>query len=371
MRVIWFLLQKEFRQIFRNPAIMRLIIVLPVMQLLILPLAANYEIKNINIAFVDHDHSSYSRQLISSITGSRYFVPVSYGNSYPEAFKKIENDEADLVLEIPPSFEKNLVRDGSQQLFVAVNAINGTKANLGGVYLLQIIRNFNENIIASLIHSEKPAGKLMTEPANWFNPLQSYKVFMVPGILAILVTLIGVILCALNIVVEKEKGTIEQINVTPVKKYQFILGKLIPFWIIGMFVFSIGLLGVARIAYGIIPAGNIFILYSFLAIYLIAVLGIGLTISAYSATQQQAMSVAFFFMMIFLLMSGLFTPVESMPAWAMLIAKLNPVTYFIEVMRMVVMKGSGFYELRPQLLIITTMAIVTNTMAVISYRKRN
>ena len=185
----------------------------------------------------------------------------------------------------------------------------------------------------------------------------------------ILVTLVGMILCALNIVAEKEKGTIEQINVTPIKKYQFILGKLIPFWIIGIFVFSLGLLGVARIIYGIVPAGNILVLYAFLSLYLIAVLGIGLTISAYSSTQQQAMSVAFFLMMIFLLMSGLFTPIESMPEWAKWISRINPVTYFIEVMRMVVMKGSGFRELKQHFIIITCFGIASNAWAVWSYRK--
>ena len=371
MNRLKYLLQKEFKQIFRDPIILRMIIALPIVQLLVLPLAADYEIKNINISIVDHDHSTATQKLISTISASGYFVLTSYGNSYSEAFQKVETDKADLILEIPDGFERNLVREGSQKIFVAVNAINGTKANVGGAYLMRIIENYNRQLITDLIpvpsFSTSPIIEVVSE--NWFNRMLSYRFFMVPGILVILVTLIGMIMCALNIVAEKEKGTIEQINVTPIKKYQFILGKLIPFWIIGMFVFSLGLFGVARIVYGIIPAGNIFVLYSFLSIYLIAVLGIGLTISAYSSTQQQAMSVAFFFMMIFLLMSGLFTPIESMPEWAKWISRINPVTYFIEVMRMVVMKGSGFRELKQHFTIMFCFAIASNAWAVWSYRK--
>src|SRR5690606_15910648 len=194
--------------------------------------------------------------------------------------------------------------------------------------------------------------------SNWFNPLQRYQVFMVPGILAVLVTMVGAYMCSLNIVKEKEVGTIEQINVTPIRKYQFVLGKLIPFWVIGMIIFSMGLLVVARWVYGIVPVGSLVLLYSYLAVYLVAVLGLGLLISTFAETQQQAMSVTFFFMMIFMLMSGLFTPLDGMPTWAYLIAKFNPVTYFIEVVRMVLLKGSGFADLKGHFLVMTGFAVL-------------
>jgi ABC-2 type transport system permease protein len=174
---------------------------------------------------------------------------------------------------------------------------------------------------------------------------------------------------ALNIVKEKEVGTIEQINVTPIKKHLFILGKLIPFWIIGIFVFTIGLFVVARLIYGIIPVGSIVLLYGYLGFYLVAILGVGLLVSNYSSTQQQAMSLAFFIMMIFILMSGLFTPIESMPKWAQMMAQLNPVTHFIEVMRMIVMKGSGLADIKNQIMAMAAFALVFNTWAVWSYKK--
>jgi len=192
---------------------------------------------------------------------------------------------------------------------------------------------------------------------------------MVPGILVFLVTMVGTYMTSLNIVKEKEVGTIEQINVTPVKKTEFILGKLLPFWVIGVVIFSIGLLLIARLVYGVVPVGNIGILYAYLFIYLIAILGVGLLISTYSNTQQQAMSLAFFFVMIFLLMSGLFTSIDAMPVWAKVIAYLNPVTYFIEVMRLVVMKGSGFADLKLHFIVMTVFAIVINAWAIMNYRK--
>jgi ABC-2 type transport system permease protein len=191
---------------------------------------------------------------------------------------------------------------------------------------------------------------------------------MVPGILAILVTMIGGFLTALNIVKEKEVGTIEQINVTPIKKYHFILGKLIPFWVLGNVVFTLGLI-VAWLVYGITPLGSLFLLYGFIAVYLLAVLGFGLLISTFCESQQQAMFVMFFFVMIFILMGGLFTSIDSMPDWAKTVTKFNPVSYLIEVMRMIMLKGSGLKNILPQLGSIALFALVFNSLAIYNYKK--
>lgn len=371
MRVLKFLLAKEFKQIFRNKALLPVILIMPIIQLLILPLAADYEIQNIHISIVDHDRSSYSQDLISNITASGYFKLIHYSNSFNDAFKKIESDEADLILEIPQDFENNLSKVGIQKLFIAVNAINGIKGSLGASYLSTIINDFNQSIQIQYPNNNSAISKksIHVTAQYWYNPHINYRIFMVPAILVVLVTMVGAYLCGLNIVKEKEIGTIEQINVTPIKKHLYILGKMIPFWIIGMFVFSIGFFIVARLVYGIVPVGSIFLLYAFLGIYLVAVLGLGLLISTYSDTQQQAMSIAFFFMMIFILMGGLFTPIESMPQWAKVIAYANPVTYFIEVMRMVVLKGSGIQEIAKHIFVMCGFAVFFNTWAVFNYRK--
>jgi ABC-2 type transport system permease protein len=372
MRILRFLLQKEFRQIFRDKSILRIIFVMPIIQLLILPWAADYEVKDINLAVVDHDHSDYSRQLVGKVTASGYFRLQEYTGSYAAALSGIEKDRSDLILEIPAGFEKQLVKEDEATLFMAINAINGVKANLGGAYLRSIIQDYNREVRTEWIQFPRfsPETNIVVTSSNWFNPLMNYKYFMVPGILVILVTLVGSFLSSLNIVKEKEIGTIEQINVTPVKKYQFILGKLIPFWLLGLLVLTIGLL-ISRFAYGILPEGNMLTIYVFAAVYLLAVLGLGLLVSTYTSTQQQAMLISFFMMMVFILLGGLYTSIDSMPGWAQVIAKINPVTYFIEVMRMVVLKGSGLGEIRNHILTMLGFAIVLNGWAVVNYRKRS
>jgi ABC-2 type transport system permease protein len=371
MRTLKFLLQKEFRQIFRDPSIIRMILVMPVIQLILLPLAANYEVKNIHLAIVDHDHSSYTQQMINKITASGYFQLVGVNSNYTDAMHLIEKDEADIILEIPAQFERTLVKESEAPVFMAVNAINGTKANLGAAYLQNIIRNYNQDVRLQWLQmprlNDQPRIEITT--ASWYNPHMSYQLFMVPGILAVLLTMVGAFMTSLNIVKEKEIGTIEQINVTPIKKYHFILGKLIPFWILGLVVLTLGML-VARIVYGITPYGNMLTIYVFAMVYLLAVLGLGLLVSTYANTQQQSMLIAFFLMMIFVLLGGLYTSIDSMPDWAKTITKFNPVAYFISVIRMVVIKGSTLADISRQLLTVAGFAIFLNGWAVLNYKKR-
>ena len=371
MRTLRFLLSKEFSQIFRDASILRLIFVMPVIQLLVLPWAADYEVKNIKVAIVDNDHSDYSRQFISKLTASGYFLLDQYTSSYAEAAKEIEKDDADIVVQIPSHFEKNLVKENEASMLLAVNAINGVKAVLGAAYLQKIIQDYNNQVREEWIQMPRfsPEINIEVQSSNWYNPLMDYKWFMVPGILVVLVTMVGSFLTSLNIVREKEIGTIEQINVTPIKKHHFILGKLIPFWILGLLILSIGLL-ISWIAYGILPLGSFITIYIFAGVYLLAVLGLGLLVSTFCTSQQQAMLISFFLMMIFILLGGLYTPIDSMPEWAQWITALNPVTYFIEVMRLVILKGSSLTDIAPQLGIIFLFAFVLNTWAVINYRKR-
>lgn len=372
MRVLRILLEKEFRQIFRNPAILRIIFMMPSIQLLLLPLAADYEIKNVNVCVVDLDHSSYSFKLVNKIKASGYFNLVDYTESYDKALDYVEHDKADLVLQIPPSFEKQLIKEDKANLFMALNAINGVKANLGGAYLRSIINDFNGEVRMEWVQLPRvnPQPMIQISSINWFNPMMNYQIFMVPGILVILVTMVGSFLSALNIVKEKEIGTIEQINVTPIHKYQFILGKLIPFWVLGLIILTIGLI-LARIFYGIVPVGNVLTIYVFAAVYLLGVLGLGLLVSTYSQTQQQAMLISFFLIMIFILLGGLYTSIDSMPEWAQIFTKFNPVSYFIDVMRMVVLKGSSLFDIRYHLLSAAAFGVVLNTWAVINYKKRS
>jgi ABC-2 type transport system permease protein len=371
MRNIKFLLQKEFRQIFRNTAILRMILVMPILQLILIPLAADYEVKEINLVVVDNDHSSYSRRLVEKVQASDYFQLQDYGESYQKALNYVEDGQADLILTIPAGFERDLYREQLAELHIAADAVNGVKAGLGTAYAQQMVMGFQQELLAELTagQSEKAQAPIQTTSALWYNPHINYYLFMVPGILAILITMVGSFLAALNIVAEKEIGTMEQLNVSPIKKYEFILGKLIPFWVIGLVSISIAIV-VAYLFYGIWPEGSLLVIYSYSGLYLLAVLGIGLLLSTVSDNQQQATLFAFFILMVFILMGGLYTPVESMPEWAQWMAAFNPPTYFIKVIRAVYIKGSGFGDLGSDFLATFGFAVFFNALAIWNYRKR-
>ena len=370
MKVLSFILQKEFKQIFRDKTILAMMLVAPMMQLIILPLVANFDVKNINLVYIDHDQSPYSHELIQKITASGYFKLVEAPFSYKEGIALIEDGKADVVLEVPEGFERNLVREGKQPLGVSIDAINGSKSSLGGAYLLSVIRDFNTQLDVNVKTPQRigNVAKIGVESTHWYNPYMQYTRYIVPGILAILLTIIGGFLSALNVVKEKEIGTIEQINVTPIKKWQFILGKLIPFLVVGIILFTLGLT-VMYIVYGIFPAGSLLTLYAFAIMYLIAILGFGLLVSTYANSQLQAMFIAYFFIMIFLLMSGFLTSVDSMPAWSRQVSNAIPVTHFVNAMRLIVLKGSSFAQLSTEFLYLVGFAILLNSWAIWNYKK--
>jgi ABC-2 type transport system permease protein len=370
MRALRFLLQKEFRQMFRDKGFTGRLFIAPAIQLILLPMAANYTVKNVNIAIVDHDHSSFSQKLSNKVLSSGYFKLAAYTDNNSKAEDLIESDKADLVLEIPKGFEKNLVRENWQKIGIEVNAINGVKASLGFGYLGGVISDFNKDIRVEWVQPQKAfiSPSINVVSSYWYNPALTYYIYMVPAILVSLVTGVAGLSAAFNIVKEKEIGTIEQINVTPIKKYEFILGKLIPFMVVGGIVFTVGLF-IGWLIYGIVPLGSIALLYLFLYVFLFAILGFGLLISTYTETQQQANSLMFLFMMVFNMMSGLYTPVDSMPGWAQFITHLFPVSYFIDVMRMIVIKGSGLHDIRMHILFVFLIGLVLNTWAVLNYKK--
>jgi ABC-2 type transport system permease protein len=349
-----------------------IIFVMPLMQLLILSNAASFEVKNIHFSYIDNDHSSASRELISKFEASSYFKIIKKFDTKIEANQEMQKGKVDVILEIPNHFEQNLIKEKTAFLSVSINAIDGASAGIENVYLTQIITSFNQNIQSKLIRYYDGAiaqsENIITIPSFWYNNTLNYKTFMVPGILVLLVTMITLFLSSMNIVREKEIGTLEQINVTPIKKYQFIIGKLFPFWVLGLLILTVGLT-IAKLVFNIPILGNIGLIYLFTSIYLLVILGIGLIISNHTETQQQAMFIAWFFMVIFILMSGLFTPIESMPQWAQNITLFNPIRYFVEIIRMVMLKGATFSDISLQFYIIALYAFILNGLAVWSYKK--
>ncbi|MGB5664480.1 ABC transporter permease, partial [Eudoraea sp.] len=362
-----------FKQIFRNKGMLPIIFIMPMVQLLILANAATFEIKNIKFAYLDNDRTAMSRALLEKFNASTYFNVLTAFASEKQANSAMLNGNVDVVLEIPPYFERDLIKEKQNELGLTINAIDGATAGVESVYVSQIVQSFNKNLRTVLMQASDKINRpiqITTIPSFWYNETLNYKTFMVPGILVLLVTMITLFLSGMNIVREKEIGTLEQINVTPIQKKQFIIGKLFPFWVIGMGLLTIGLI-IAKLIFDIPIVGSLALMYAYTSIYIFVVLGIGLFISNFTNTQQQAMFIAWFFMVIFILMSGLFTPIESMPQWAQFITEFNPIKYFVEVMRMVMLKGSSFKDILPQMIKTLLYALVMNGLAVWSYKKTN
>lgn len=365
-----YLLEKEFKQLVRNRFLPRIIVIMPLMVLLVFPLVANFEVKNLNLSIVDNDVSPWSQRLVQKVASSGYFRVTDVSPTFRQGLASVESETADVILNIPPRFERDLVREGQAQVLIAANTVNGTKGGLGSAYLSSIVMDFNDDIRAELAPAQAAAGVPVLEvvPQYRFNPYLEYRVFMVPALMVMMLTMLCGFLPALNIVGEKEKGTIEQMNVTPVKRRTFILSKLIPYWVTGFAVLSICFL-VAWLAYGQVPAGSFATIYLFGAVFVLAISGLGLVISNYATSIQQAMFMMFFFIVSLIFLSGLYTPVSSMPDWAQTLSIFSPLKYLILVMRQVYLNGSSAGELLTPFLALCGFALFFNGWAVVSYKK--
>lgn len=356
-----YLLQKEFIQIRRNPFLPRLIILFPILIMCVMPWVMNLEVKHVAVDVVDNDRSTRSQQLVQSIAVSKYFSFHGQPSTYREALRDIERSQADIVLVIPHGYSRDLTLGRKPQILIAANAVNGTKGAIGSVYLARLIT-------ASVF----PLASIHSEVSTLFlhNQHFDFKLFMIPALLAIVMMMMTGYLPTLNIVGEKEAGTIEQINVTPVKKSTFILAKLLPYWLIALFIIT-ACLALSWLIYGITPAGSVALVYLLSMLLAVFFSSLGLIISNYSDTMQQAVFVMWFFVMILMLLSGLFTPIRSMPTVAYLTTYINPVSYFIEAMRTVFVRGGNFSSIAHQVLALSLIGLFMSGWAVLSYKKNH
>ncbi|MBP2831028.1 ABC transporter permease [Aquimarina sp. U1-2] len=368
MKRLIFLIEKEFMQIFRNRTILPMMTILPIIQLLLLSSAASNQVKEVRISIDDRDKSLFSYELIAKIDATKRLIVKPLPLKSNDAMLAMQNDETDIILKIPKGFQKDFYRSDRPELQMLVNAINGQQATVGASYVTTVIQNFNRNKLKQTSALTSPIPIFTIKDRSWYNPELKYTHFMATGILAELTALLTIILSAMNVVRERELGTIEQINVTPIKKWQFILGKLIPFLCIGMGLLTLGLIA-AKIAFNIPMVGSVSLLFLYAFFNIVAVLGLGFLISNFAETQQQAIFVAFFFVMIFILMCGLFTPIDSMPKWAQYATIPNPLAHFISVSRKVLLKGSGLYDIKWEFIYTIILAFIFNFLAVRTYKK--
>ena len=357
-----YLIQKEFTQIRRNAFLPRLIVVFPIVIMCVMPWVMNMEVKNVKVAVVDNDRSSLSQQLVHSIEASNYFIFEGQMPTYSAALHEVEHSRADVVLVVPQDYGRDVALGRQPQVLIAANAVNGTKGSMGSSYLTQIV--------TAHVNADMAALQSRVSTLFLYNKNLNFKLFMIPALFAIVMMLMTGFLPALNIVGEKEAGTIEQINVTPVSKWSFILAKLIPYWLIALFVVTVCLL-LAWAVYGITSAGSIGLVYLLALLLAMFFSSFGLIVSNYSDTMQQAIFVMWFFVVLMLLLSGLFTPTRSMPSWAYATTYVNPMSYFIDAVRTVFIRGGGLSSIWHQLVALLGIGTLMGCWAVMSYRKNN
>lgn len=365
-RILKALLRKEIALMRRNPIIPKIILIMPLMVMLVIPLVANLDVRNVNVAVVDNDHSQLSRRIISDMGHSDFLTVSSVSDSHKEALQDIENGMADVLLSIPANYEKNLY-EGSVLIDVEANGVNAIKGMLGARYVSQ-------SVMETLGSWRQETGFTAKLPEisvfNRYNPTLNFRNYVIPALMVVLLIIICGFLPALNLVSEKESGTIEAMNVTPVNRLTFVLSKLIPFWIIALLVVTVGMI-VGWLVYGLVPEGNIGAIYLATILFSLVMSGLGISIANQSSTMLQSIFVMFAFIMIFQLMSGLFTPIRSMPQWAQFITYAIPPRYFIKIMRSVYLKGTTIAELWPQYTALASFASAILLLAALTYKKQS
>jgi len=367
MRPILFLAWAEVLHVVRDRATLAQVLLVPIVQLLVLANAATFAIRETPTAIVDQDRSEMSRAIATRLAGSGHFRMVPAIQTPQAAQRALDEGAITLAVLLPYGFERDVVRAGDGEVQLILNGEKGAAA--------AIVRSYASEVIAGYARERAAASGRTTAPPidvrvrNLYNASLDYRHYMVPGILVSLVTLIGTLLTAQNIAREREIGTLEQLNVTPITRAQFIVAKLLPFWVLAMLLLGVGLF-VGWLVFGVPIRGSLWLLFGSAAVHLIVALAMGLFISTLVQTQQQAMFVTFFLMLIYLLMSGLFTPIDSMPRWVQYAADLTPIKHFVKISRAVLLKGAGVADIVRELVILTVYSAAMLAIAVARYRKR-
>ncbi|MEZ3578404.1 MAG: ABC transporter permease [Muribaculaceae bacterium] len=366
LRLLKILLKKEVWLMMRNPFIPKIIIAIPFMAMLILPLVANLDVKDVGVAVVDNDRSILSRRIVADVDASEFMEVKECVFLYDEALQMVENGDVDVILSIPRDYSVDLARGSKPHLSIDANGVNATKGMLGSRYVAN-------SVMATLARWQAESGHALDMPQicvmNYYNPTLNFRNYMIPALMVVLIIIICGFLPTLNLVSEKEAGTIEAMNVTPVGKLTFVLSKLIPYWLVGILVVTVGMI-IGWLVYGLAPAGNIGAIYLAAILFSLVMSGLGVAIANKSATILQSIFVMFAFIVIFQLMGGLFTPISSMPQWAQYITYAVPPRYFIEIMRSVYLKGASVADLWPQYLALAAFATTLCLIAATTYKKR-
>ena len=364
------LIQKEFQQFFKDKKLLPIVFVAPVLQLLFLGYAASLDVKNIPFVVCDLDKTSESRLLTRAFTNSGYFTAEFATDDYSEIQRFLDNGDVTMALVIPPDFGNKILRRESTSIQVLVDGSEGNSTAIASGYVSQIINRFSQQKLAPVVGDIRRLGGVNGEIRAWYNPTLISRLFMVPGVLVLIILLTTIILTAMAIVKEKEIGTLEQLLVTPVRPVELIVGKLVPFTILGLIVVTLVLL-VMVIGFSIPIRGSVLLLYGFTGLFLMTSLGLGLFVSTVSRTQQQAMMIGMFvILMPMMYLSGFVFPVENMPGPLQGIAALIPMKYYLTAIRSIILKGTGIAELWTEALMLFVMGTGILTASVLRFKEK-
>jgi ABC-2 type transport system permease protein len=373
MKIILHIIIKEFLQLKRDPKLFAIVFVAPVLQLIFLGYAATMDVNIVNAVVFDLDRSHTSRQFIDGFNSSGYFNIKQYVTNYADLTKSIDNGEAVVGIVIPNDFEKSIYRRNPVKLQTIYDGSDGNKASIASGYVQALIASFSKEIL--LEQRDKSGANFV--PASlipvtrvWYNPDLKTRNFMVPSVMGLILMVITTVLMSMAVVKEREIGTLEQIIVTPIKPFQLIIGKLIPFVILG-FIDILLITAVMIFWFGIEVRGDYFFLLIASLIFVLSTLGLGLFISTISKTQQQAMLAALFgLMMPMVYLSGFAFPIENMPESIQMITHIIPMKYYLIILRDVILKGSGFIDLIPETIILFSMGIIILLFSALRFKKR-
>lgn len=374
MNTILHIIRKEFIQLFRDKKLLPILFLPPLIQLVILCYAANLDVRNISAVIYDMDRTSVSRKFVEKFSNSGYFDIIGYVDSFSKVDYYIDHGKAVIAIVIPKKFSNRIKSNITVSVQIISDGAESNTSVIGLNYSANIISRYSKNIIIKKNTSIKNFGRKMVpvspEMRVWYNPELKSRNFLAPGILALLLMVMTINLTSLAIVKEKELGTLEQIIVTPIKSYQLIIGKLIPFTIIGLINIVIVLLAITFIL-NIPVKGSVILLYFLCIIFLLSMLGLGLFVSTVSKTQQQAMMTSvFFIIMPMMFLSGFIFPIENMPSVIQFITYFLPLRYFFVIIRGIFLKGIGIAELWDETIMLIIFAVVILFLSIIRFHKK-
>ena len=371
MRSILELLRKEFRQIFRDRPMITIIFIVPIVQLLILAFAITTDVKHLKLAIVDYDKSQQSREIIHAFSHTERFDIVEFSDNLQDIDNQMRAWKIQAALVIPQNFSRDLKRQLHPQIFLSVDGVDGNTAGIARGYAQAILLDFGLDLVSShfTLKNGHPLHWVSMIDRMWYNIDLDIRQYMVPGIVVVLLTIIPMMLSAMSLVKEKEFGTLEQLMVTPLQKHQLLVGKIIPFLILAYIEMAI-VMSIAITVFGINMTGSYLLLAMLSLLYLLTTIGLGIFISTFTHTQQQAMFLAWFFIVFMIIMSGFFIPIENMPDLLQAVTYLNPMRYFMGIIRDIFQKGSNLVYLWRDTLLMTCEGLLIIILAVVKFQKR-